>query len=95
MRTINEAGRQSDTRIVGFDASDSLVSGLGEGKVDALVVQDPFAMGWAGVHAVASTWSADEFKSRIDTGCGVITRENMNTPESKRLLDPPIAEYLD
>lgn len=96
MRTINEAGRKSNTRIVGFDASESLVTGLGEGKVDALVVQDPFSMGWAGVNAVVGSWSSlEEVKPRIDTGCGVITRENMDTPESKRLLDPPIAEYLD
>jgi ribose transport system substrate-binding protein len=58
-------------------------------------VQDPFSMGWAGVHAVAATWSGEEVKPRIDTGCGVITRENMDTPESKRLLDPPIDEYLE
>lgn len=95
MRTLGEAGRKDATRIVGFDASESLVSGLRAGRVDALVVQDPFGMGQSGVGAVVASWNGDAVPKRIDTGCGVITTENMDTPESKRLLSPPIAEYLD
>ncbi|MCP4833229.1 MAG: ABC transporter substrate-binding protein [Phycisphaera sp.] len=95
MRTLDEAGRKSATRVVGFDASESLVTGLRSGKVDALVVQDPFRMGQSGVAAVVASWNGEAVPKRIDTGCGVITTANMDTPESKRLLSPPLAEYLD
>ncbi len=95
MRTLGDAGRKKDTILVGFDASESLVAGLRDGKVDALVVQDPFAMGEKAVAAIAARWSGEAVESRIDTGCGVITTENMDTPESIRLLDPPLDEYLN
>ena len=95
MRTLDDAGRKKSTILVGFDASESLVVGLRDGKVDALVVQDPFAMGEKAVTAIAERWNGGVVESRIDTGCGVITPENMDTPESIRLLDPPLDQYLD
>ena len=95
MRTLDEAGRKAGTTLVGFDASEPLVLGLEAGKVDALVVQDPFAMGAKGVEAVVASWGAEPPADRIDTGCGVITTANMTEPESQRLLNPPIDEYLD
>jgi hypothetical protein len=30
----------------------------------------------------------------IDTGCHVVTRENMSSPEIDRLLHPPLEKYL-
>lgn len=94
MRTLDEAGRKDGTVLVGFDASESLVAGLRDGKVDALVVQDPFAMGEKGVGALVDAWAGKTVDKRLDTGCGVITTENMDTPESQRLLDPPLDQYL-
>jgi ribose transport system substrate-binding protein len=94
MRTLDDAGRKNGTVLVGFDASESLVTGLREGKVDALVVQDPFAMGEKGVNALVDAWAGKDVSKRIDTGCGVITTENMDSPESQRLLDPPLDKYL-
>lgn len=94
MRTLDEAGRKDGTVLVGFDASESLVAGLRNGKVDALVVQDPFAMGEKGVGALVDSWAGREVAKRLDTGCGVITTENMDSPESKRLLEPPLDTYL-
>ena len=95
MRTLGDAGRKSSTTLVGFDASESLVTGLRDGRVDALIVQDPFAMGERGVAAIAAVLAGEAVDERIDTGCGIITTENMDTEESRRLLDPPLDRYLD
>jgi ribose transport system substrate-binding protein len=94
MRTLDQAGRKASTVIVGFDASESLVNGLRNGKVDALVVQSPFAMGEQGVALLVDSIEGREVAKRIDTGCVVVTRENMETPEAQVVLDPPIDQYL-
>ena len=95
MRTLDDADRKKNTVLVGFDASQSLVAGLRAGKVDALVVQDPFAMGEKAVAAIAMHRQGRAVEPRIVCGCGGATTENMDTPKSVRLLDPPLDEYLD
>lgn len=94
MRTLDQAGRKDATVIVGFDASESLVEGLRAGKVDALVVQSPFAMGERGVGLLIDAIEGREVPARVDTGCVVVNRGNMDSPEAKTVLAPPIDEYL-
>ena len=94
MRTLDQAGRKDATAIVGFDASESLVEGLRSGKVDALVVQSPFAMGERGVGLLIDSIEGRDVPARVDTGCVVVTLANMESPEAKTVLAPPIDEYL-
>jgi hypothetical protein len=51
-------------------------------------------MGEKGVNALVDAWAGKDVSKRIDTGCGVITTGNMDSPESQRLLDPPLDTYL-
>ena len=95
MRTLDQSGRKAKTVLVGFDASEALVTGLKNGQVDGLVVQSPFAMGEQGVNLLVQTLNGEEIPKRVDTGCVVITAANMNEPSNKDLLDPPLAKYLD
>lgn len=94
MQSLKSTGRKSDVRLVGFDASEALVSGLASGAIDALVVQDPMAMGERGVAALEAHLAGRPVPRTIDTGCHVVTRENMKTPEIDRLLHPPLEKYL-
>lgn len=95
MRTLDQSGRKADTVLVGFDASEALVDGLRKGQVDGLVVQSPFAMGERGVQLLVETLDGATVPKRVDTGCVVITKENMNEPANVDLLDPPLEKYLD
>ena len=95
MRTLDQSGRKSSTKLVGFDASEALVEGLRGGKVDALVVQSPFRMGEAGVELLVKYLDGEEVPKRLDTGVAVITLANMNEPANADLLDPPLEKYLD
>ncbi|MAB71931.1 MAG: sugar ABC transporter substrate-binding protein [Planctomycetaceae bacterium] len=94
MRTLDQAGRKDATVVVGFDASESLVEGLRSGKVDALVVQSPFAMGERGVGLLIDSIEGRDVPARVDTGCVVVNLANMESPEAKTVLAPPIDEYL-
>lgn len=82
-------------RLVGFDASTKLVDALREGKVDGLVVQNPFRMGEQGVKMLVAKLKGEAVESKVDTGASMITRENMTQPEMKALLEPDLATYLN
>lgn len=62
---------------IGFDASDKLIEGLEAGEIDALVVQNPFAMGDLAVRVCVESIRGQEVEARIDTGATVVTRANM------------------
>lgn len=94
MQSLKAASRKSEVKLVGFDASEVLVAGLESGGIDALIVQDPMAMGEKGVNAVLAHRSGKEVKKFIDTGCYVVTKDNMKDQEINRLLNPPLKQYL-
>ncbi|MDG2029869.1 MAG: substrate-binding domain-containing protein [Phycisphaerales bacterium] len=94
MQALKSTSRKSQVKLVGFDASEVLVAGLESSAIDALVVQDPMAMGDKGVGALLAHLAGKPVDRSIDTGCHVVTRENMKTPEIDRLLHPPLKKYL-
>jgi ribose transport system substrate-binding protein len=75
-------------KVVGFDAADDEIAALSNGSVQALIVQDPFKMGYLGVKAAMDVIAKRPVGKRIDTGVYVITAENMETPEMRRVLYP-------
>lgn len=76
-------------KLIGFDASDAEIQYLKDGVVQALVVQDPFKMGYEGVKAVAQiVRGKGSPEKRIDTGAKVVTKENLDKPEIHQLLFP-------
>jgi ribose transport system substrate-binding protein len=94
MQALKSTSRKSEVKLVGFDASEVLVAGLESSAIDALVVQDPMAMGDKGVGALLAHLAGKPVARSIDTGCHVVTRKNMKTPEIDRLLHPPLKKYL-
>ena len=83
LRQMNLAGK---IRFVGFDTSPPLIEALQSGEIDALVAQDPTLMGYQGVKTVVAKLRGKDVPKTIDTGVRLITRENLNTPEIKKLL---------
>ena len=82
-----QSQKRDQIKMVGFDAEDALVSGLKAGKIDALVVQNPFRMGYDGVKAVVARIKGETVPKTIDTGVMVITMDNIDTPEARQLLN--------
>jgi ribose transport system substrate-binding protein len=83
LRQNNLAGK---VRFVGFDTSPPLIEALQKGEIDALVAQDPTRMGYEGVKTLVAHIQGKPTQKVIDTGVRLITRENMNSPEIKKLL---------
>ena len=91
MRAIQDAGRKGEIRFVGFDGSEKLVAGLGAGQVDALVLQNPIAIGELAVRAMVKHLGGEVIESRIDTGVVIATTANMKEPEIQALLSPDLS----
>jgi ribose transport system substrate-binding protein len=91
---LREQGLAGKVKFVGFDANDQLVKALRQGDVQGLVVQDPFKMGYLGVMTAVDVLSHKAVPASIDTGVGLVTKDNMDDPAVSALIHPPLAEYL-
>ena len=94
LRVLQDNGWAGKARFVGFDASESLVQGLKDGHIDALVVQDPVRMGFLGVATIVAHIRGQPVEKRIDTGVHVVSREAMEQPQTKELLQPDLSKWL-
>ena len=88
LQARNLAGKKI---FVGFDSSDELVKALRNQEIHALVLQNPFKMGYDGVKAIVDHLNGKEVPRRIDTGVYVVTPENMDEPGNKNLLTPDLS----
>ncbi len=86
MQALQSQGRK-EIKMVGFDAEEALVNGLKAGIIDSLVVQNPFKMGYEGVKTIIAKLDGKEVPKRIDTGVELVTRERLEQPEIKELLN--------
>lgn len=92
LRDIGKAGGK--IKMVGFDAGSQSVQDLKNGDVQGLVVQNPVKMGYLGVMTLMEHLQGKKVEKRIDTGVYLVTRENMEQPEIRELLYPPLDKYL-
>jgi ribose transport system substrate-binding protein len=84
---IEELGLAEETMVVAFDSNVVSVGMLEAGEVDALIVQNPYAMGYLGVECAYNLINALPVEaSQVDTATTVITRENMFDEECQKVL---------
>lgn len=81
-----QSQKRTEVKMVGFDAEKALADGLRAGQIDALVVQNPFKMGYEGVKAVVASIKGEPVPKRIDTGVEIITKANIDEPRIKDLI---------
>jgi ribose transport system substrate-binding protein len=77
-------------KLVGFDSDDKLVKLLSDGNIAALVVQDPYRMGYEGIKTALAASKGEKVPATVDTGVNLITKENMNSARSQELLTPKV-----
>jgi ribose transport system substrate-binding protein len=94
LRVLEDNGWAGKVKFIGFDASDTLVKGLGDGHIDGLVLQDPVNMGYLGVKTMVAKIQGRAVERRVDTGVRLVTRDRMNDPDAKELLHPDLSRWL-
>lgn len=83
---LRQTGLIRRKTLVGFDTSSFLLAALRRGDVKALVAQNPTKMGYLGVKTALDYLRGNEFEPEIDTGCVLVTKENLNDPEIQAVL---------
>lgn len=94
MLALKARGMSGKVTFIGFDSSPELVDAMAKGDIQGLVVQNPIRMGYLAVTAAADALAGKPVEPRIDTGVVLITKDTMNTPESKDLLSPDLKSLL-
>lgn len=92
LRDLGYAGGK--VKMIGFDTGGQSVADLKAGDIQGLVVQNPLRMGYEGVMHMVKSLRGEAVPKRIDTGVTLVTKENMDQPEVKELLEPPLTKYL-
>jgi ribose transport system substrate-binding protein len=94
LRALQDGKVAGKVKFIGFDSSSRLIDALKKGEMNATVLQNPFNMGYLGVKTMMDVLDGKKVEKRIDTGAKLVTKENMDQPEIKELLNPPLAQYL-
>jgi ribose transport system substrate-binding protein len=91
---LEDSGVAGKIRFIGFDTSTVFVEAMRKGHLQGIVVQNPFRMGELGVATLVRHLRGQPIAKRVDTGVALITPANLDTPESRGLLAPPLDRYL-
>ena len=75
-------------KFVAFDSSEGMVEDLRGGVIHALVVQDPYRMGFDAVKTLHDKLAGRQVAKRIDLSARVIRPADLDKPEVQRLLAP-------
>ena len=87
-RAIQEKKLGSKMCAVAFDTSDQEIAFVRDGNLDALIVQNPFMMGYAGVWYALAAANGVVLPHTVDSGVHVVTKENIDSPQMAGLLNP-------
>ena len=91
---LRKSGLASKIHFIGFDASDKLVAAVKGGEIDALVLQNPFNIGYLAVKTMTMKLRGQPIDKRVDTGAKLANKDNLDTPEIREVTQPDLKKYL-
>ncbi len=83
-------GRAGKVRFVAFDFAQNMIEDLKAGVIDAMVVQDPYRMGYEVVRILAEKLAGKPVPKQMDLHAQVVRRPDLERPEIQRLLFPQL-----
>lgn len=93
LRALRKRPRGS-LKFVAFDACEELISGLKDGIVDSLVVQDPYRMGYETIRALSARLAGKSPSVYVDSGVRLVLAADLSDGEIGRLLSTPLEERV-
>lgn len=87
---VQKAGKAGKVTIIGWDAAPDEIKDVQNGLISALVVQNPFRMGYDSVNGIVSTIRGKAVSSE-DTGVTFVTKSNINQAAVQAVLNPSCA----
>ena len=89
-QAIAENKAADKVALVGFDSDDKTLGFLDDGTIAALLVQDPYRMGYDGVKTALAASKGEKVEAFVDTGANLVTKANENDPKIAALIHPKL-----
>lgn len=83
---VKELDLSKKVKAIGFDSNPVSIGMLETGEMDALVVQNPFAIGYLGVQNASLAVSGEADGGDIYTAVTVVTKENLYKKDIQKLI---------
>jgi len=87
-RVITEQGLKDKIVGIAFYSDPEEIEGIESGALKALVLQDPYCMGYKGVNYAWEKFNGNEIPKEVDTGATIVTIENFHDDAIQGLLNP-------
>lgn len=91
---IKSRGATGKVKFVAFDSSESMIDDMKAGVIDAMVVQDPFKMGFEAVKTLVDKLHGITPPKQMDLSARLIQRADLSKPEVQQLLYPDVKKYI-
>lgn len=86
-KAVQTLNRADDIFFVGFDSNVVTIDALQDGYVDALIVQNPYAMGYLGVESAYKLLTGQGgLEAMVDTSTQIVNRDNLFTMDVQKAL---------
>ena len=92
---LHETGQNGGkAAFIGYDNNPQLLAALKSGDIKGLVIQNPMQMGYQAVRTLVSHLQGKTIEKEIDTGCTMVTMDNITKPAVDELLNPKLVKYV-
>ena len=91
-QAVKSMNKENQVKIVGFDNSVEEIQLLEAGLFKGMVIQKPFNMGYLGIEQAIKVLKGYPIEYSLDSGCQLITKENMYEDENQKLLYPVLGQ---
>ena len=87
-RAVCDAQAKDQIAVVGVDCSQEAINLMEMGVYKGIIVQKAFRMGYMAVEETIHMYNGDAVEKNIDSGCELVTPENMYDSDIERLIFP-------
>lgn len=87
-RAVKAANASDSIQVVGIDSSQEAVQLMEAGVFKGIVVQKAFKMGYVGVEETVKMLRHKKYDKNVNSGCQLVTPENMYSSEIEKLIFP-------
>ena len=87
-RAVQKCGKEGEIQVVGVDSSQEAVQLMEKGVFKGIVVQKAFKMGYLGVMETVRMLKGKPYDENVNSGCQLVTPENMYSSEIEKLIFP-------
>ena len=95
LQDLQDAGL-ADSHVfhVVFGSSPEVVEALRDGKIQALIADNPFGIGMQALRSTVDALEGKQIAPRISVSTVIVTADKIDAPENQMALRPPVEEFL-